>query len=522
MAQAAFAETEAAIPPPPADTLPAPEPRVHGNKGRFTTKRYGTREEPAEDGQESFFEYLSGLTQTDWESHLLYVYQWDPIVDLTKGGKENKYRKLYSHAISEDGLKKELGSGTYNLRLNQLNQTTRKEKTIRQVMVNIFDPDYPPNLPPGGWLDDPRNKEWAWAKPLIEKKWAVAPAAPAGSAGVPEYMVAFMNEVRRELSHRTDIQPGAKDALMSSVVTILPALLQQQNTASDPSKIIEALVKAKDMLVPAAAAPVQNNEMMSFMLAQLTRLQESNDKLVQILLTQKHNEAKPADPLAMVDTVSNIFAKLQGFVQPSEPKHWAENVAETLGPKILDLTSQIVQVNAMAQRMNAQPGRNVPQARPAIPAQAQPVYPTAPPPQSANPPQEVPPQANQAQPPEGVEMDTMQRSMLTNIAALTQAALNLGLPGDQFAEQMCRKFGDIAYEKFTESVQQEQLIPVFKSIPEAWQFLAPYESELPSFIEMFYAFGEPEEVEDSKSISEPEPIPVDAGKANKPKKVKSI
>src|SRR5208337_883381 len=298
MAQAAIAEVEQPVQPLPQDDLQAPEPRrPAGQRGHFPGKRYGSSREEPDASQESFFEQLSGLTQVDWESHLLYVYQWEPIVDLTKGGKENKYRKLYTAAVSEEQLKKKLGSGTYNLKLNQLNQATRKEKTVRQINVNIFDPDYPPNLPPGGWLDDPRNKEWAWAKPLIEKKWA-APVAAAAPAGVPEYMVQFMNEVRSELNRRPDLTSNTKDQLMGSIVTILPALLQQQNTANDPSKMIEALVKAKEMIAPAPVAPPkEDTALMTFVLAQLTRLQESNDKLVGIILTQKAAESKQLGPL---------------------------------------------------------------------------------------------------------------------------------------------------------------------------------------------------------------------------------
>ena len=513
MAQAAIAEVEQPLQPPPQDDLSSPEPRVPGSGRRpFTSKRYGPDREAPEEAQENFFQHLSSLSQTDWESHLVYVYQWDPIVDLTKGGKENKYRKLYSHAVTEESLKKELGSGTYNLRLNQLNQTTRKEKTVRQVMLNIFDPDYPPNLPPGGWLDDPRNKEWAWAKPLIEKKWAPA-AVAATPTGVPEYMVQFMNEVRRESHQRPDMTTGAKDQLMGSIVTILPALLQQQNNASDPAKMIEALVKAKDMLMPVAVAPpVQDNTMMTFVLSQLTRLQESNDKLMGLLLSQKANENKPADPLAQVETMAKLIATVSGIVQPAAPKEWYQDLAETLGPKVVDLTSQIVTMNAMNARRPPNPApvqHNPPQAH--APVQAQPTSAAT---QVIDlPPQPTPTETTSGEP----EMDTMQRSMLINVAQLAAHALNLSLTGDQFAEQILYKFGQMVYDQFISNVPRDQLLTLMKSIPEAWSALAPFEAQLPEFIESFYSLPEQEDEDEPKSISQPEPTPVKVAKVKKSK-----
>ena len=114
-------------------------------------------------------------------------------------------------------------------------------------------------------------------------------------------------------------------------------------------------------------------------------------------------------------------------------------------------------------------------------------------------------------------MDTMQRSMLINVAQLAGQALNLSLSGDQFADQVIFKFGEMVYGQFINAVPQDKLIPAMKAIPEAWQFLAPFEAQLPEFIESFYSLPEQEDEDEPKSISQPEPTPVKVAKVKKSK-----
>jgi hypothetical protein len=114
-------------------------------------------------------------------------------------------------------------------------------------------------------------------------------------------------------------------------------------------------------------------------------------------------------------------------------------------------------------------------------------------------------------------MDSMQRSMLINVAQLAAQALNLSLTGEQFAEQMLYKFGQMVYDQFITNVPKDQLLTLVKSIPEAWSALQPFESQLPEFIESFYSLPDQGDDDDPKSISEPEPKPVKVPKAKKSK-----
>lgn len=513
MAQAApVLSNESAISDPILNdsTLEAPPPKRGGRpKGSYSSNRFGPTRDEEPDQQQSFWDYLTGLSSVDWEAHMLYVYMWDPIVDLTKGGRETKYRKRYTSAVNEESLKREIGSGTYQLKLNRLDQQTRREKTIKELVVNIFDPDFPPNLPPGGWLDDPRNKEWAWAKPILEKRWAVNNAPAQSNDGVPAYMVQFMNEVRSELNRRTDLNPSAKDQLMSSVVTILPQLLQQQNNANDPAKIIEALSRVKDIVAPPAPTP-QDNTLLTFVMTQLTELQKSHNELIKAMLNQKQEATKAPDPLQQVKTMAELITTVSGIVQPAAPKEPWQTVVEDLGPKALDVAQNFV--TSMAMRNAAMNRPAPPQARPAaVPVVTQPNPAAVPVPVQPEPVATHPVPENPA-PDSPNSPGAAERPMLFQIAVLASNALNLGMEGDHFADQICYKFGTSAYDQFIATVPKDALLPKLQQVPEAWQLLQPFEALLPSFIDSFYAYAEQTSEDNPKNISEPAPEPVKPAK----------
>jgi len=522
MAQAAAVlPDDQTLPPPdldsPPDDLPAPPPKQRRG-GTGPSKRWGAEREDV-NAKESFWDYLNGLNSTDWESHMLYVYMWDPIVDLTKGGREAKYRKRYTSTLNEESLKRDVGSGTYNLKLNRLDQATRKERTIRELVVNIFDPDYPPNIPPGGWLDDPRNKEWAWAKPLLEKKWAVPnPAQPNGSTD-PAVI-----ELARIVDRLAKSPQPNHDPLAQALITWALKQTSDEKEAKreerkadresdSPGKLAELIKIIRDLLPQPTP---QNNELMTFVLSQLAAVQKQNGELLAMLLANKTQEQ---NPLSMVDTFGKLVAAVSGIVQPAAPKEpwveFAENVTPQVLPVLDKLATGLALMNRPAPRPNPSPGAVVvphppvssvpPQPAPVVTVQAQPV-----------------PDPQPAQPNPLGELDTMQRSMLIQIAHYVMGALSLGLEGDEFAEKVCTSiFNDKMYDEFVSSVPKDQLLGLMKAIPEAWNpppqgaGLVQFEGALPKFIESFYSYAEQEEPEITKPISQP--IPVSAKKKAKAK-----
>jgi hypothetical protein len=484
---------------------------------RGLSKRF-QRESPPEERQ-SFFEHTSGLSEVEWERHLLYVYQWAPIVDLTKGGTERKYRKIYTRHMSEEDIKRDVGSGTYELKLNKIDADSRKEKTDRKLVVSILDYDFPPNLPPGQWLDDPRNSDWQWAKPLLQKKYQVADTTRGNGAPTWTEMMQFMEHQARSTN-------TPKEQLMSSIVAILPALLQQQNNAQDPSKIIDSMIKVKDMVTPPPAPkqeslidavialkgilapappPPRDDTMLTFLMKQLELQQQATNKIQEILLTQKTEQA---NPLGQIDMITSVFTRMSDLIGKGTPKEpWQEIVSE-LGPKVVELGQNFLTQKAIIDRMKLQ--------NPTLQNQniqnrtiQQTVQPPPSPPSTGTPAQEttaVNPEVIQP------EMDVNERTMLVQIAVFASQALNLGLYGDQFAEQICKKFGDLAYDEFISHFDKTKLIEKIKSIPEAWQLLQEHEPKLEKFVDDFYGFAEEDEPDPPPPVENAAPKPKGKGK----------
>ena len=212
----------------------------------------------------------------------------------------------------------------------------------RSLHLDDRGPKFPPHIAPGDWFNNPRNKKWVSWKPLVEKWWKEKLAAVAGPAPQVAQDGAALHELTRLVSQLANNNGKSAEGDKLSAVLIQWALQQtaderkSEREADSPGKLAEMIRAMKELAPPAAApAPVQDNTMMTFVLSQLTRLQESNDKLMGLLLSQKANENKPADPLAQVETMAKLIATVSGIVQPAAPKEWYQDLAETLGPRSL-------------------------------------------------------------------------------------------------------------------------------------------------------------------------------------------
>jgi len=504
MAQAvADQETETlnAIP----DAADDPQWRPGNQKRGFPTKRFGTQES-TDEKRAAFMEQTSELTPDDWQRSITYVYQWAPSVDLTRGGRDPKYRKIYTRHMSEEDIKRDLGSGTYELKLNQLDPKGR-EKTVNRIVISIMDYSFPPNIPPGPWLDDPKNAEWAWARPLLEQKYA-KPATGAASTGGPTWdqMVQFLRDQDMRRPH--DNGSSAKDSFMTAMVTILPAVLQQSNQANDPAKFVQALAALKEMTGPQSTESPLMTMLLEQVKAQREEIHEmrkANTDLMMKMFDMKGEQTKQPSALEQAKSMGELFVTLSGIVQPPAPREPWENVVSEVGPKVLETIDRGIAAWGMRSAMRPNPGQQIQRQPQPVPQANQPGQPTQNPP---NP-----------QPQTDPGVDTVMQSMLVNIAALAAQGLNLGLTGDQFADQICYKFGQGVYDQFLSQMPKDQLIDKFKATPEAWAILGPFENLLPEFVESFYSYadGPPAEQENEANSISPGPVAVKVPKKGKKK-----
>ena len=121
-------------------------------------------------GEWRFFEGQKRIQSEDWGTRAnVYLYRLEPITDRLKGGNSTVFVMKYDEPVDQDKILVDHGSGKYRAIL-----TFRKpgENTGDQVDSAIFEmlnPNFPPKVPPGEWVNDSRNKKWAWAAPMLPK-----------------------------------------------------------------------------------------------------------------------------------------------------------------------------------------------------------------------------------------------------------------------------------------------------------------------------------------------------------------
>jgi len=155
----------------------------------------------------TFFDRVQDIPLADWGTRAkIKLYRLAPIINRLVGS-ENKYITIYAEAITEEKIKRDHGSGRYRLYLNYKNAGERNEKEIDMIELDILDMNYPPKVPAGEWIDDDRNKQWAWARqPGMPA--APPPPPPPPASGVAELvnMLRVGSEMRKEI--REEMQPA--------------------------------------------------------------------------------------------------------------------------------------------------------------------------------------------------------------------------------------------------------------------------------------------------------------------------
>jgi hypothetical protein len=320
-------------------------------------------------------------------------------------------------------------------------------------------------------------------------------------------------------SQRTDGN-GQKEQLMSAVIGILPQLLQQQNSASDPSKYIDAIKGIKDMF-PTPAAPdtmsqllplllkmmePKQDPMIPVLIEQLKGLQQQNTALLTKMLETKTSSEKQPGPLEQMKQMSEIMSTVAGFVTPAEPKAPWQSIVEEGLPGLLDMGKAYFMSKSMFDNARARP------PQPQVVQHPQPV--AQPTPQPSPAPQPAPAQVvnSTVENPQVVEIDPMAASNLVMIAQYMRKGLELNQNGFQFQDSVfSNKFGvytgEQIYEHFTSTFPKEHVLDMLRAIPQAWQEIAQWEAILPKFIEDFYTAP----VEDD----EPEPPPTESKSTKK-------
>ena len=194
-----------------------------------------------------FWEWLDSIKPDEWQHLICYLWRTAPIVDLSGGGKPITVEKIV-HPFDATYIYKTHGSGGYRFDISQIPTDGSRQKRIRQSHQVLIDTRFAPRLSYGTWIDDPRNKDWEWAKPSLMEE-----AAQLASAGQPQQSNAVVDAL--ELATKLkELSGGNADATMTGVVL---QMLQNNQEAlrdyQDPGKQFATLKSLMEMATPKQA-----------------------------------------------------------------------------------------------------------------------------------------------------------------------------------------------------------------------------------------------------------------------------
>lgn len=196
----------------------------------------------------NFFERLKEISQDDWGTRAnVHLYRLEPYTDRLRSGTVVHIMK-YAEPIDEDRIMMDHGSGRYRAMLTFRKPSQEKGDELDRQEFEILNLKFPPRVPKGEWVDDPRNKKWAWAKNFYDNEGA-PPPSPSPTDNVVENFRVY-NEIR------------------DSIKADIPTPAQQQ---LDPLQMIRAV---KEVLP--APAPPTDNTLLNTVVALMTKQIEAS------------------------------------------------------------------------------------------------------------------------------------------------------------------------------------------------------------------------------------------------------
>lgn len=253
-----MAKTDVETPPatrePPKDTTKKTRPP-------FTRKNPdGTEKTPK---ILTFFQQVARIAKEDWGTRAsIKLYRLEPVINRLVTS-DNKYIGVYAEPVDEERIKVDYGSGKYRLYLNYKLPATAEGKELDSVEFDILDEKYPPKIPAGEWVDDPKNKKWAWARAAVMAQFPATAPPPTAAHDLVDTMRAV-----------NEIQTSAVERERASQV--------------DPF----AMIKAVKDLMPAPVAPASENGMFTAIVTMMTENAKSQAAILtaQIAAAQADNK----------------------------------------------------------------------------------------------------------------------------------------------------------------------------------------------------------------------------------------
>lgn len=229
----AKSETETVLPPP----------RPKGKPGR---PKFGT-ESPMPAKARTFFERCREISTEDWGARAnIHLYRLEPFTDRLRSGNV-VYVMKYAEPIDEDRILADHGSGKYRALFTFRKGSSERGEEMDRIEFELLNVKFPPRIPKGEWVEDPRNKKWAWAKRFLleDGTGEPAPVPPPAPAGDFLEAVRAVNEVRDSVKLEERSQPGALE-MIRAVKELLPPPAAPAVENGMLNTVVQLMTKALD------------------------------------------------------------------------------------------------------------------------------------------------------------------------------------------------------------------------------------------------------------------------------------
>ena len=344
--------------------------------------------------------------------------------------------------------------------------------------------NFPPKVPPSEWVDDPRNKKWAWAKPVG------APGAPAGP------------------------QPAAP--LENAYETVLEIQDRERQRNGEKSNDIErftGMVSAVKSILPQQTPPTDNTMLTTIVTLLTTQIQASQQEAQQLrtqvfeLITKQSNQQPAGDNLesilmkakTIIPELRSLFdiggEKVAEIVHGRNRPWWQDMLTQflpSLAPGMNSLMSAGAQALLTPRGTGIGLGAPPPQQQAALPAPANGQ------PQQQAPPDPLLPLKQRVGGFLGANLSAVQRYFEGYVKGTPSdpddpdaGAMN----GEDFAIWVSQGNPDIL--KDARSLGSANIIAMFQQTPAIWNAIAPNEAKFRQFLDQVLAFASDEE-EDEK------------------------
>lgn len=424
-----------------------------------------------------FFDVLKKIPAHAWSEGkaLVKVYRQEPCIDRTASGKPKHIQEYYEPIEGEERIKVDHGSGKYLLFLNYQGPKDGSIHEIERTNIDILDMKFPPKVPRGDWLDEPKNQGWLWAFP----KEAPPPAASPVS----------------QLAETLDVLDGIQDR---AAARARPA--EAPKPPEQPSML--EIIRTVKEIMPPPVPPATDNKMLDTIVAlmngQLDRMSRDNSELRKEIAEARKNPEPSKTALGglaeiiaeakkigiLPDDIKTLWKSAEGALQ-TVTRSRMSGTEEFWQPILTSLFDSIKPVLPMVVARAFQPK---PPQQPGAPAAAELQQPQPAPNEAAAPTNGAPAPATAAQPEFPFDPGQVQNFFRTFGPALVEWFKNSKGTGADFAEWIYDGYAadwqGLKWMHLKQAVGADQTLNVFKTSP-FWPEIAAAESQFTEFLKSF-------------------------------------